>query len=84
MIVGLEFEVTYASLCTLTRFHVTNQGIANALCDKLAAAEAADALGDEKGKQGNLRAYANQLKAQSGKALTSEAAAHLAALAGTL
>ena len=33
---------------------------------------------------GSLGAYANQLEAQSGKALTAEAAAYLAALAAQL
>ena len=84
VIVGVQLDVTYASLCTLTRFHVTNAGIANSLCSKLAAAEAAEAHGDEEAKRGALDAYVNQLAAQAGKSLTAKTAAHLAALAGTL
>ncbi|HWN20385.1 MAG TPA: ExeM/NucH family extracellular endonuclease [Gaiellaceae bacterium] len=84
VIVGVQLDVTFASLCTLTQHHVTNKGIADALCSKLAAAEAAEARGDEEAKRGSLGAYVNQLEAQAGKALTAEAAAHLAALAATL
>jgi hypothetical protein len=84
VIVGVQLDVTFASLCTLTRFHVTKQGIADALCAKLAAAEAAAARGNEEAKRGSLGAYVNQLEAQAGNALTAEAAAHLAALAATL
>jgi hypothetical protein len=84
VIVGVQLDVTYASLCTLTRQHVKNHGVADALCAKLAAAEAAEARGDEEAKRGSLGAYVSQLEAQAGKALTAEAAAHLAALAATL
>jgi hypothetical protein len=84
VIVGVQFDATYSSLCELTRFHVSKEGVANALCAKLAAAEAADERGNDNAKAGSLGAYVNQLEAQSGKSLTAEAAAQLAAIAATL
>ena len=84
VIVGLQLDVSYANLCALTRSYVENEGIANALCAKLAAAEAAAARGNENAKNGSLGAYVNQLEAQSGKSIPADAAAWLAALAGSL
>ena len=72
--------VTFASLCELTKTYVANEGIANALCAKLQTAAAADA----RGKDEELHNYVNQVRAQSGKALTAEHAATLIALAGHL
>jgi hypothetical protein len=84
VIVGVQLDSTFASVCALTRFYVSTQDVEDSLCEKLAAAEAADERGDEQAKQGALGAYVNQLDAQSGKSITSDAAAQLAALAGTL
>lgn len=84
VIVGLQLDVSYANLCALTRSYGENAGIANALCAKLAAAEAAAARGNENAKNGSLGAYVNQLEAQSGKSIPADAAAWLAALAGSL
>jgi hypothetical protein len=84
VIVGVQLDATYASLCELTRAAVSKEGVANALCAKLAEAEAADERGDDDAKAGSLGAYVNQLEAQSGKSLTAEAAAQLAAIAATL
>jgi len=84
VIVGVQLDVSYANLCALTRSYVENEGIANALCAKLAAAEAAAARGNENAKNGSLGAYVNQLEAQSGKSIPADAAAWLAALAGAL
>jgi predicted extracellular nuclease len=80
VVVGLSPTVTYSSVCTLTKEFVTQPGIANALCAKLAAAAAAD----ERGKELELQNFVNQVEAQSGKALTATQAATLIGLAGNL
>lgn len=77
-------SVTLGDLCALTRAAVSHQGIANALCAKLDAAAASAARGNENAKRGQLGAYVNQLKAQSGKAVSAADAARLSALAATL
>ena len=84
VIVGVEHVATFASVCTLTRYYVSDQDVEDSLCEKLAAAAAADERGDERVKRQLLAAYANQLEAQSGKALTAEAAELLAGLAEEL
>jgi hypothetical protein len=67
----------------LTLEFVAHHGIANSLVAKLNAAEEAEARGDMSAKEGALRAYANQLRAQSGKALTAAQATFLINLAST-
>jgi hypothetical protein len=67
-------------MCELTEAYVTKAGIANALCSKLRAAERAHARHDASARAGSLGAYVNQLRAQSGKAITAERAAFLIAL----
>ncbi len=67
-------------MCELTEAYVTKAGIANALCAKLDAAERADARGQANAKAGSLGAYVNQLRAQSGKAITAERAEFLIGL----
>jgi uncharacterized protein len=84
VIVGVQLDATYDGVCELTREYVSNHGIANSLCSMLAAAEAAEARGNEEAKRRALGAYVKQVEAQSGTALTAEAAAHLTALAATL
>jgi prepilin-type N-terminal cleavage/methylation domain-containing protein len=75
---------SYAGLRSLTKQYVNKEGVADAMCAKLSAAEAAEARGDYDAKQGSLRAYMNHVAAQSGKALTRRRAATLSTLAGTL
>ena len=75
---------SYAGLCNLTKQYVNKEGVAQAMCAKLSAAEAADARGDHETKKGALGAYMNQVEAQSGKALTRRRATTLTSLAGTL
>ncbi len=84
VVIGLQLDVTYSLLCSLTESYVRNHGIANALCAKLEAAQAADERGNDEAKAGALGAYVNQLEAQSGKALPADAATWLAGLAGAL
>ena len=80
VIVGLALHPTFDRVCELTEAYVTKAGIANALCSKLGAAERAHARGDASAKAGSLGAYVNQLRAQSGKAITAERAEFLIAL----
>jgi uncharacterized protein len=84
VIVGLQLDVTFAWLRTLTREWVTHAGIAGSLVAKLNAAEAAAARGNVAAKAGQLAAYANELLAQSGKAIDAERARVLIRAAGAL
>lgn len=77
-------SVTYDSLCNLTKQFSSKADVASALCAKLDAAEASAERGNAKSAAGQIEAYLNQVKAQSGKALTAEQAAILAGLAGAL
>ncbi|MFI5118837.1 MAG: prepilin-type N-terminal cleavage/methylation domain-containing protein [Thermoanaerobaculia bacterium] len=78
------FLFSYQSLRMLSAFYVQNHGIAHALIVKLNAAEAAEARGDLHAKAGELRAFANQVSAQSGKALPAVQAQALVTLVRTL
>jgi predicted extracellular nuclease len=80
VIIGLGLHPSFARVCELTRAYVEKAGVANALCAKLEAAEAADARGNANAKAGSLGAYVNQLRAQSGKAITAERASFLISL----
>lgn len=75
---------TFASLCSLTRQFVKKTGVADNLCEDLNAAAAAAARGNAKAKAAALGSYINDVKAQSGKALTHDQADILIRLAGTL
>ena len=67
----VQIQVTAASLCTLTRLYVQkNDGLANSFCVKL--------------EHGSYGAYENEVRAQSGKALTPEQAEILIALVRVL
>jgi hypothetical protein len=77
-------SVTFDSLANLTLRFVTEGGLANSLVAKLSAAARAAARGDSSAKAGSLGAYANELSAQSGKALTPSQAAILTTLAAHL
>lgn len=75
---------SYDGLCALTKQYVTKEGVANALCAKLRAAEAAEARGNHETRRESLRAFINQVEAQSGKSLTRIRATTLITLAQTL
>ncbi|HWL32843.1 MAG TPA: ExeM/NucH family extracellular endonuclease [Gaiellaceae bacterium] len=72
--------VTFDSLCDLVRVYVDKQDVADSLCDKLDAAEA------KRARTGvtDLKAFVNQVEAQSGKSMTATEAATLIRLAGAL
>jgi hypothetical protein len=80
---SLSFSVTvdYASLAALTASFVTNPGVANALNAKLTAAATAP---NASARAGMLRAYMNEVRAQTGKSISAEHAAILLALAASL
>ena len=85
VIVGLQLTLTYATLCELSREYTDRDGIANAMCARLEAAERADASGNAQQKERALRQY-KQTVAEAlrvGK-LTAAEAEHLLALADTL
>jgi uncharacterized protein len=84
VIVGLQFDVTFAWLRSLTREWVSHHGIANSLVAKIDAAAAAAARGNTAAKAGALAAYANEVEAQTGKAIDSERAQILLRIAAAL
>ena len=84
IIVGLDLTTSYADLERLTLAYVDDPAVAAALIDKLDAAELAEQRGNEQAKRAAIRAYVNQLRAQSGKALTAAEAELLISLAGEL
>jgi hypothetical protein len=63
-------RVSFDGLCALTQRLVDKAGIAHALCAKLSTAQAAAARGNAGAKSGALGAFANQLRAQSGKSIS--------------
>ena len=81
---SVVIQVTYASLCALVREYVDDADVADSLCEKLAAAEAAAARGNTKAKKASLDAFVHQVEAQAGKSLTASEAATLIELARQL
>jgi hypothetical protein len=81
-----SFTVTVnaTSLCALVHQFSINSGIANSLCVKLDAAASAATRGLVKTQANNLRAFINEVAAQSGKALTADQATLLTKYAATL
>ncbi len=79
-----EIVVTYEALCALVEQSVDNAGVANSLCAKLRAAEAAAGRGEADTAANIMTAFKNEVTAQSGKALTAQEAATLTQLADHL
>lgn len=75
---------SYERLRIATNDFATKTGIANGLNAKLDAAEAAEARGDVAAKAGAIRAYINQVNAQSGKTLMPKEAHALALMASQM
>jgi uncharacterized protein len=84
VLVGLHLTVTFADLCRLTKRLVSDPVVADSLCDKLSAAESAAGRGDANARDGALKAYRNQVDAQTGKSITPVDAATLKTLSATL
>ncbi|PMC37316.1 hypothetical protein CJ195_11170 [Bacillus sp. UMB0899] len=76
--------VDYDSLSRLTETFVTKEGIAQALTTKLSSAKQSAENGNKQAAEGNLKAYTNQLSAQSGKSITKENAELLTLLSDKL
>jgi hypothetical protein len=84
ILVGLDADVTFDDLCRLVQRVVAKPDVADGLCDKLAAAEAADAAGDTKERDNILNAFRKQVDALTGKAISAGDAATLKSLSLTL
>ncbi|MFL5935404.1 MAG: ExeM/NucH family extracellular endonuclease [Gaiellaceae bacterium] len=80
VVIGLDPPLTFDSLCSLTRTLVSTSDVADGLCDKLAAAAAADAAGKTKTRDNVLSSYRFQLSAQAGRSLSKADAERLASL----
>ena len=76
--------VTFVSLSTLTQQFADDSATADSLTSKLDAAAAASAAGNGRAKAGMLTAYENEVRAQTGKALTEKEGATLTRLARAL
>ncbi|MEH7545561.1 MULTISPECIES: hypothetical protein [Bacillaceae] len=81
-VVENEFTVTvdFNSLSRLTRSFVSEDGVANSLIEKLQAAKEAEYRGNMKAKENILKAYVNELSAQSGKSIDEQQAKILVSL----
>lgn len=79
---GLLFS--YESLRNLHACYISSAGVANALNAKVDAAEAAEQRGNQNAKAGALNAYQNQVRAQTGKAITADHARVLLSISQTL
>ena len=79
-----SFLFSYEALRQLSEYYSTNPWIAKALSAKLDAAEAAEDRGNHNAKAGQLNAFRNQVRAQTGKALTPAQAHVLQVLSSTL
>lgn len=79
-----SFLFSYGALRQLAAYYSENSGVAAGLMAKLDAAEAAEGRGNANAKAGSLGAFRNQVRAQSGKALTGEQAHVLTVLSNTL
>lgn len=73
--------LTTTNLCSLTRIFSTSSNVASSMCTKLDNAAKAAARGDLKAKAGMINAFTEEVKAQTGKALTSAQAQVLTRLA---
>jgi hypothetical protein len=73
-----------STLCALAQRVATKSGVATSLCAKLDNAVAARNRGDLKAAQNILKAFANEVNAQRGKAITPEDADLLILLASRL
>jgi hypothetical protein len=62
-------QVTYASLCTVTKEFVTDIEVSDSLCAKLSAAEKAEARNNIQAKAAVLKAYKQQVEVQVDKTL---------------
>jgi hypothetical protein len=78
------FLFSYESLRMLTTFYSRDSGVTDGLIAKLDAAEAAESMGHTQAKAGQLKAFQNQVRAQTGKALSEPQSRTMLALSKTL
>jgi type II secretory pathway pseudopilin PulG len=78
------FLFSYESLRMLSTVYSNSNGVTDGLTAKLDAAEAAEKKGDMNAKAGQLKAFRNQVQAQTGKALNEMQARTILAILGTL
>ncbi len=78
------FLFSYGSLETLVNFYSSKRVVVHSLIAKLEAAEASEMRGNSHARAGQLNAFSNEVRAQTGKALTSEQAEVLLTLVRTL
>jgi hypothetical protein len=81
-----QFTVTvdFDSLSRLTESFVTKTGVAHSLTTKLNGAKEAASKGNQNAAEGKLKAFINELSAQSDKSITKEKANLLISLSGNL
>lgn len=75
---------SYDTMHVLTRFYVDQAGLYEGLAAKLDAAQASEIRGNLKAKSGQIKAFQNQVSAQSGKALLPDQARVLLTFSSTL
>lgn len=80
--VAVLVVTSFSSVCDLAQSYTatTDPGVGSGLCDKLTAAQDAANRGNTKAEGNILRAFDNQVAAQTGKALTSSQADTLTTL----
>lgn len=76
--------VSHRGICALARQFAIQDGVANSLCVKLENARKSTARGAAEAAAGQIRAFVNEVEAQSGKAFTVSQAAILVRLAGSV
>lgn len=79
-VVAVLVVTSFESVCALAHSYSTDPAVAAGLCSKLAAAQSAASHGELKTEANILRAFNNQVSAQTGKALTSKQADTLSTL----
>jgi hypothetical protein len=77
-------NVDFDSLSRLTETFITDEGIAHSLTAKLASAKEAAAGGNKEAVAGKLKAFVNELSAQSGKSITEGQVNRLISLSSNL
>lgn len=75
---------SYDALRVLSTLYSNHEGVTSGLVAKLDAAEAAEIRGNAKAKRGQIDAFQNQVRAQTGKALSGQQARTMLALSKTL
>jgi hypothetical protein len=76
--------VDFDSLSRLSKSFVTKTGVAQSLTTKLNGAKEAAAKGNQNAAEGKLKAFVNELSAQSNKSITKEKANLLISLSRNL